>query len=798
MGCCGGKNSATVEVLSSVELPLLEMNREIKNFPGRLKQLVELIMNESEVPKAEDWKNESPKYNYASRLRALNGAIDLILLPVTSNLEKLVEDSGGEKRWDQVGLRDVIDMLLKILRTQHPETQQALRKLLSIVNVLWSHQLANSKAQHLCMNTSINQLATVLQLTIGRRVVLENRNRSQQLLREWGELCSALVGEQKLQLSMTLVSPCLDAGSKAALLYTSNIAARGETKFSFTTARESPLDDGLKHAEAADILSTGCHPTKLFPTFQAEETGVEQGEGHGPRKEYFALVGQQLVQAATHKTETDSKFAANESLMTFNRAAGCLWMNEMLTESRTNRARVRYLGWLLAQAVCNRASLGVPLAEVLFTKLIESSSFSPTLAVLQEFDPEAAAGLTKVMDMSPAEIESLCELEGIEAGSTAQEYVQHSVNQILIENVEWQSEALASGWALGLDVQDLAQWSFTAADMCSVVCGAAAKELLPMRELFRVVEDQELTECPQLMAALWEAVDKLNNDGQAKLMHFITGSSRAPIPGTELLRLEMAYVASEAKEPTQVLHRLPQAHSCENMLEVPNYWAALQRLAHGQAPKHAELVKIVSERLAVACEYGHGYALDDIGGGQPSSSPPPARSVVAEPRSSAQSGRAQEASIDSWSGQQQPQQQTAVESWGSGQQRQAGGAAAHDSYRSSGAVSSASNWPDGQMQRGADSWGATAAIYTPANIRSTDTPQPSGIQQQSFFNGQRRYSPPQSIGISADMGAMGRPPMPGAINQHGHHRQQNNAPKQHQDVVEVDMLDELLEELNLE
>ena len=109
------------------------------------------------------------------------------------------------------------------------------------------------------------------------------------------------------------------------------------------------------------------------------------------------------------------------------------------------------------------------------------------------------------------------------------------------------------------------------------------------------MEDQELTERPQLMAALWEAVDKLDNDGQAQLMHFITGSSRTPIPGTELLRLEMAYVASEAKEPTQVLHRLPQAHSCENMLEVPNYWAAPSACALPRPPLISPESRIPSE-----------------------------------------------------------------------------------------------------------------------------------------------------------------------------------------------------------
>lgn len=840
MGCCGAKDTSTVECLSSVEMPLLELNRKVETNTAPVGELVRLVLDENEVPKAEVWKDKSPSFNYSARLRAINGAIDNILLPMNDQLEHCA-GSKGDKTWDQVSLQDVSELLAAMLPKQHVDAQKALRKLVGITQFLWDNTLSECHSQQLCVNKSLNQLASVLQLTIGRRVVLENRNRSQQLLDDWSALCAVLLGGTAASSSKVScwrsISCCLDASSKAALLYTSNIAARGEMKFAFTTARETPLDDGLAQAEDKGIFSNkqrlkGTQPTKLFPTFRADATGVEQGEGHGPRKEYFALVGQQLLKEATalddksKKTQVN-KFAASDPLMRFNRAAGMLWLNEQLSESRTNRARVRYLGWLLAQAVCNRASLGVPLPELLFLKLIHGESFEPTIEQLRSFDPEAAKSIEKVLQLSSSELSDLCEMEGLPTETTADEFVKHSVRTMLIESVEWQSEALLSGWALGLDAMDLPRWAMTAADLCSVVCGQTTAQLLPLRQLFRVVEDQELTDCPQLLSALWEAVDKLDQPGLGKLMHFVTGSNRAPIPGTELLRVEMAYVATEAKDPSHALHRLPQAHSCENMLELPNYWAALQRLSQGQPPEHAEVVRVVSERLAVACEFGQGYALDEL---------PGAASVSPQPSSLTYTSSSQQLPTayipaersspihtpapaytqpaeSSWRN-----EQHSVESWQGGQQQQQPHGSRYSSRSSSNLA---------LPERYTPAAPSSGRMYTPVvPERSPSSLQYSGNnnnnyptpgahqqynmqpQQQYNSNNNRRASPHQSLGMpAADMSAMsmGGPVQPPAGNHGAQHRQQqrqqvSRQQQQQQDAQQLqqqqDMLDSLLEDLD--
>ncbi len=52
-------------------------------------------------------------------------------------------------------------------------------------------------------------------------------------------------------------------------------------------------------------------------------------------------------------------------------------------------------------------------------------------------------------------------------------------------------------------------------------------------------------------------------------------SHRLPLPGTEALRISLPFTALSDRERTALLGTLPQAHTCENTLELPSYWEAL-------------------------------------------------------------------------------------------------------------------------------------------------------------------------------------------------------------------------------
>ena len=49
--------------------------------------------------------------------------------------------------------------------------------------------------------------------------------------------------------------------------------------------------------------------------------------------------------------------------------AGALWINSELPESRTNQLKYKFIGWLLAQSLCNRAGIDARFPEVCSTLL---------------------------------------------------------------------------------------------------------------------------------------------------------------------------------------------------------------------------------------------------------------------------------------------------------------------------------------------------------------------------------------------------------------------------------------------
>lgn len=113
---------------------------------------------------------------------------------------------------------------------------------------------------------------------------------------------------------------------------------------------------------------------------------MEAGEGHGPRKEFFFLAGQDMAglqqQGSGHApggSGRESGSGASEQqqqpLWTYNRTAGAFWYNTQLQQGPELVAAYSFAGWLLGQCVTNRASLGLALPPVLFEQLLKGDAF---------------------------------------------------------------------------------------------------------------------------------------------------------------------------------------------------------------------------------------------------------------------------------------------------------------------------------------------------------------------------------------------------------------------------------------
>ena len=86
--------------------------------------------------------------------------------------------------------------------------------------------------------------------------------------------------------------------------------------------------------------------------------------------------------------------------------------------------------------------------------------------------------------------------------------------------------------------------------------------------MFRIVLDEELggdgseskdkAPAAPLAKALWEVVDGWPVETKRQFVVFVTGSDRLPLPGTELLRVELPFVALSARDHKKMLGMLPQ------------------------------------------------------------------------------------------------------------------------------------------------------------------------------------------------------------------------------------------------
>jgi hypothetical protein len=118
-----------------------------------------------------------------------------------------------------------------------------------------------------------------------------------------------------------------------------------------------------------------------------------------------------------------------------------------------------------------------------------------------------------------------------------------------------------------------------------------------------------MLDCEELRDAFWGVISRMTPKMKRKLLFFWTGDKNVPAPGTQLLRIEMPFVGMTKGEHKAILGMLPQAHTCENILEVPNYWEAAQAL--NPSVKIEEVERIIQDKFICAIENTSGYGLDE-------------------------------------------------------------------------------------------------------------------------------------------------------------------------------------------
>ncbi|KAL0049423.1 hypothetical protein WJX82_002077 [Trebouxia sp. C0006] len=420
------------------------------------------------------------------------------------------------------------------------------------------------------------QKRLVLAATVGKWCGLYLR--SQQLLlhqkralREL-EMPGSAPNQYAAYLSRALVSSTL-------LLYPSHLLC-----LDFRSAGPQPLQmlaSGTR-SSSADLVSSSV-VERDSPTDRGAHLrggSREEGEGQGPRKEFFALVGAAMTTPGQQ----------GEALFIYNESAACYWTD-----------------------------LGIRLAPLLWQKVLQGGSFQGSFQSFQSFDPAAAQALQKVACMPGQDLAALLQLEGLPSDTSREAYVQHAVQRVCVEDVQWQSASFEQGFCAAVSLDLLQAYLVRPPDLTAMVSGSSTtwQAVTKVQDVFHVVLDHQLqTDFKDLAMCMWEVINAWETELKQHFLFFVTGIRRLPQPHTEVLRIELPFVAFDLKDHTIMLSRLPQAHTCENILELPNYQESLLAV-HGDADSllademKEKLKSIIDDRLRLAITCCNSYGLDD-------------------------------------------------------------------------------------------------------------------------------------------------------------------------------------------
>ncbi|DBB05828.1 TPA: hypothetical protein ACH3X3_009841 [Trebouxia sp. C0006] len=372
----------------------------------------------------------------------------------------------------------------------------------------------------------------------------------------------------------------------------------------------SPQASGTR-SSSADLVSSSV-VERDSPTDRGAHLrggSREEGEGQGPRKEFFALVGAAMTTPGQQ----------GEALFIYNESAACYWYNTTLRSSADAQRQYCMAGWLAGQALHNRTDLGIRLAPLLWQKVLQGGSFQGSFQSFQSFDPAAAQALQKVACMPGQDLAALLQLEGLPSDTSREAYVQHAVQRVCVEDVQWQSASFEQGFCAAVSLDLLQAYLVRPPDLTAMVSGSSTtwQAVTKVQDVFHVVLDHQLqTDFKDLAMCMWEVINAWETELKQHFLFFVTGIRRLPQPHTEVLRIELPFVAFDLKDHTIMLSRLPQAHTCENILELPNYQESLLAV-HGDADSllademKEKLKSIIDDRLRLAITCCNSYGLDD-------------------------------------------------------------------------------------------------------------------------------------------------------------------------------------------
>merc|ERR1712242_35957 len=160
--------------------------------------------------------------------------------------------------------------------------------------------------------------------------------------------------------------------------------------------------------------------------------------------------------------------------------------------------------------------------------------------------------------------------------SNKKEYVELYADFLVNKNVETQFLAFQRGFDL-VTSESPVHMLFTSRELEMLICG---EKEFDFNDLENSTEyDGGYSKDTNVVRWFWEAVHSMDLEDKRRLLQFTTGSDRIPVGGLAKLRLTIAKNGSDSGRLekctlflfclTHFIRRLPTAHTCFNVLLLP-------------------------------------------------------------------------------------------------------------------------------------------------------------------------------------------------------------------------------------
>uniref|UniRef100_A0AAX7U5R6 HECT-type E3 ubiquitin transferase n=1 Tax=Astatotilapia calliptera TaxID=8154 RepID=A0AAX7U5R6_ASTCA len=149
---------------------------------------------------------------------------------------------------------------------------------------------------------------------------------------------------------------------------------------------------------------------------------------------------------------------------------------------------------------------------------------------------------------------------------TKKEYVRLYVNWRFLHGIEAQFLALQKGFNEVIP-QHLLK-SFDEKELELIVCGLGKIDIADWKSNTRL---KHCTPDTNIVKWFWKAVESFDEERRARLLQFVTGSSRVPLQGFKALQGAAGPRLFTIHQIDANTNNLPKAHTCFNRIDIPPY-----------------------------------------------------------------------------------------------------------------------------------------------------------------------------------------------------------------------------------